>query len=244
MGCSLILRGIMAIAVELDLKSNPINIHNDENNQDKYIEHLEKTRALVREELLQRMKQRDTYSIEMTVVIGALGAIGIAISSDKRLEPILLLILIVTPFLALYFTKLIMYSYRVSQVLGDYMKNYIEPQFINIFQEYIQIAPINSVNNLENRSLWLLQSEWESYRDTRSDTMDRGVRKFFFLYSMLGIFFVDIGASFLYVHYKQANDVFYKLPLLCIIITLLVAYFFILKDELREFAKQLLQKIK
>jgi len=190
-----------------------------EEKKDPYIDHLENTRAQVREELLVRMKQRDTYSVEMIVILGGLVGLTYAIKDQAYNHIIIPLILIITPAMAIYFTKLIMYSYEVSIALGKYMKEVIEPEFAVKFYDNIQVIhkTEDKVSILDKLSLISQDSpkryyeekrkivgevsriEWETYRDT---AIYRGVRKQFFLYVMMAVYIFDIIFCIIGVHYS------------------------------------------
>lgn len=128
--------------------------------KDQQIEHLERSRAYVREELMLRMKQRDSYAIQMMIAFGGLIGLYYAFEHSSISIP---LVLIAAPLISIYFTKLIMYSYNVSNHLGRFMREKIEHRLAILtgFTEDVV--------------------EWEQYRKKHLAEITGGVRRWFFL---------------------------------------------------------------
>ena len=82
--------------------------------------HLEALRLDIRGEIKQRIEQRDRYSIQLTLAIGAI--FGVALSRDDFVR-----ILLAAPLVSLYFMSLIQYSYRIHSVLARYLRDVVEP---------------------------------------------------------------------------------------------------------------------
>jgi hypothetical protein len=85
--------------------------------------HLEALRQDVRAEMLQRIAQRDRYSVQLTLALGAIVGIGFSSPSDSIVS-----VLIAAPLVSIYFTTLILYSYRVHRVLAQYLLDEVEPK--------------------------------------------------------------------------------------------------------------------
>jgi hypothetical protein len=75
---------------------------------------LQALRADARDEIKRRIDQRDRYSNQLTIALGALFAVALA-------EPGLDKILLAAPLISIYFTVLILYSYRMHSVLAGYV---------------------------------------------------------------------------------------------------------------------------
>ncbi|UCB43251.1 MAG: hypothetical protein JSV77_00975 [Dehalococcoidales bacterium] len=85
------------------------------------IAHLERIRQDARDEIKRRIEQRDKYSIQLSIALGAIVAVAFS-SSDLRM------VLIAAPLVSIYFTILILYSYRIHTALTDYLRKKIEPE--------------------------------------------------------------------------------------------------------------------
>lgn len=96
------------------------------------IKHLESVRADVRNEIKQRIKQRDQFSVQLTVSLGALVGIAATASTTSNTQSTLISftyrVLLAAPLFSIYFTTLILYSYRVHKVLASYLRSEIEPK--------------------------------------------------------------------------------------------------------------------
>lgn len=85
------------------------------------LSHLETLRADVRDEIKRRIEQRDKYSIQLTVSLAAILAVAFS-------KPDLARVLVAAPLLSIYFTVLILYSYRIHHVLVRYLRDVLEPE--------------------------------------------------------------------------------------------------------------------
>jgi len=137
------------------------------------IEHLERLREEARDEIKRRIEQRDKYSIQLTIALGAV--VGVAFS-DLRFERVL----IVPPLISIYFTVLILYSYRIHAILALYLSSTIEPQLARLCDTKLD---------------W----EWENFYTAHAVP---GIRRGFFL---LALWVVSI-ASLAYLWTTQCGD--------------------------------------
>lgn len=85
------------------------------------VAHLEGLRADVRDEIKRRIEQRDKYSIQLTVALAAILAVAFS-------KPELSRVLVAAPLVSIYFTVLILYSYRIHRVLTRYLRDVLEPE--------------------------------------------------------------------------------------------------------------------
>ena len=84
------------------------------------LSHLETLRADARDEIKRRIEQRDKFSIQLTVSLGAIVAVSF---SRRELGGVI----IAAPLVSIYFTVLILYSYRIHGVLASYLRHGLEP---------------------------------------------------------------------------------------------------------------------
>lgn len=84
------------------------------------IQHLEELRKDVRDEIKQRIAQRDKYSIQLTISLASIVAVSFSHVGLGK-------VLIVAPLVSIYFTALIQFSYSVHKVLAYYLRKGIEP---------------------------------------------------------------------------------------------------------------------
>ncbi len=87
--------------------------------------HLETLRADVRDEIKRRIEQRDKFSIQLTISLGAILAIAFS-------KPELSRVLVSAPLVSIYFTVLILYSYRIHAVLTLYLREKLEPELASV----------------------------------------------------------------------------------------------------------------
>jgi len=85
------------------------------------IAHLETIRQDVRDEIKRRIEQRDKYSIQLSIALGAIVAVAFSTTGLR-------MVLIAAPLVSIYFTVLILYSYRIHSVLAGYLRERIEPE--------------------------------------------------------------------------------------------------------------------
>jgi len=133
------------------------------------VAHLEILRADARDEIKRRIEQRDKYSIQLTV---ALSVIVGAAFSEKGLQRVL----IAAPLVSVYFSVLILYSYRVHAVLAKYLREVVEPELAQIC-------------GTERR--W----EWEHYYSVEYRP---GIRRRFFLTALWVVSTVSMAYLFMY----------------------------------------------
>ncbi len=89
-------------------------------NDEYIITHLENLKSDARDEIKQRIKQRDEYSVQLIVALGVI--IGLAFANTNFRFLVLL-----APPISAYFTVLIMYSYQIHESLTKYIREIIEP---------------------------------------------------------------------------------------------------------------------
>jgi len=141
--------------------------------EDKAIEHLERIRQDIRDEIKRRIEQRDKYSIQLTIALGAIIAISLPPDGFKGA-------LIAAPLVSIYFTMLILYSYRIHRILSSYLRNEIEPELARL----CGVSP---------------QKEWEIYYESKAVP---GLRKNFF---MLALWVVCV-LSLTYLWFTQRDQ--------------------------------------
>ncbi len=128
------------------------------------IKHLESLRSDAREEIVKRIEQRDKYSVQLTIALTAI--VGIAFS-----RPELTMVLIAAPLSAVYFTVLILYSYRIHGIRAMYIKTQIEPQ----------LADLTGLT---------AETEWEIFYASR---LVPGIRRRFFILALWIVLFVTLA---------------------------------------------------
>ena len=125
---------------------------------------LNKIRSDVRDEIKRRIDQRDKYSVQLTIILSAI--VGVAFSAKGR-EGVLL----AAPIASIYFTALILYSYRIHDLLARYLRQVIEPRLANLANVPMEI-------------------EWEQYY--RGQDMP-GIRRRFFLVALWGVTILSLA---------------------------------------------------
>lgn len=125
--------------------------------EDRAIAHFEKIRQDSRDEVKRRIEQRDKYSIQLSLALAAVVAVSFS-------NPDLRAVLIAAPLVSIYYTVLILYSYRVHHVLAKYLREEIEPALA-----YLYGTP--------------LDKEWETYYAKQKHVVP-GIRRQFFLYAL------------------------------------------------------------
>lgn len=95
------------------------------------ITHLEAIRRDLRDEIKQRIRQRDQYVIQLTLAIGAILAISftpvpISSASWATIGPISRKGVLLVPMISIYYTILILYSYRVHTQIAGYLHDKLE----------------------------------------------------------------------------------------------------------------------
>lgn len=132
--------------------------------QDKAIARLEGLRQDARDEIKRRIEQRDRYSVQLTLALGALAVLAFS-------KPELKMVLIAAPLLSIFFTVLVLYSYRIHNVLTRYLRDKIEPELARLCG-----TPV--------------ETEWETfYKKQRVP----GIRRRFFLISLWVVSILSLG---------------------------------------------------
>lgn len=123
--------------------------------EEKALAHFETLRQDIRDETKRRIEQRDKYSIQLSIALGALVAVSFSWTNLR-------MVLIAAPLVSIYFTVLILYSYRVHDVLAKYLRKEIEPELARL----CGTPP---------------EKEWETYYKTQEVV---GIRRWFFLVAL------------------------------------------------------------
>lgn len=127
------------------------------------IDHLEKLRQDIRDEIKRRIEQRDKYSIQLSIALGAIVAVAFSATGFRK-------VLIAAPLVSVYFTVLILYSYRIHKVATAYLRDVIEPE---LAQRYGISHDI----------------EWETYYNKKEVP---GIRRSFFIVSLWVVTFFSL----------------------------------------------------
>jgi len=138
---------------------------------DPKLRHIEAIREDVRDEVKRRIQQRDQYSMQLTVALGAIAVGAYSTNGTTRL-------FILAPLVTIYFTALILYSYRIHHMLANYLRDVIEPKF-------------------EDLTGFPKAAEWETWyqnQGTRS-----GVRRWFFVAEMCCV----TGITMVFLWHKE-----------------------------------------
>lgn len=142
------------------------------------IQHVERLKQDARDEIKRRIEQRDKYSIQLTVVLSAIVAVSF---SDPGLNQVL----IAAPLAAIYFTVLILYSYRIHSLLSRYLRDEIEPL----------LAELTGLQR---------DIEWEGYYREHAIP---GIRRSFFLAAL----WVVTVASLAFLALTESDDPTFRL---------------------------------
>lgn len=87
---------------------------------DKKISHYEKVREDIRGEIKLRIRMRGRFATYMVTLLALLCAVAFADDGYRQ-------VLLVAPFLSVFFTTQILYSYRKHETLARYLRDVIEP---------------------------------------------------------------------------------------------------------------------
>jgi hypothetical protein len=140
--------------------------------------HIEALRSDVREEIRKRIEQRDRYSMQMIVALGAIIAIAFSRPEMNR-------VLIVAPLVTIYFTILILYSYHLHRLLAKYLREEIEPRLSKLCGTPLEI-------------------EWEAYYRKHAVP---GIRQSFFLW-VTWIVCVFVSSYLIVSEWENATVIF------------------------------------
>ena len=130
------------------------------------IEHLERIKEDVRDEIKRRIRQRDNYSIQQVVILGIVAAAIFSKEIPFQDEFVLFV-----PVIPIYFTVLILFSYRIHRIISTYLRCEIEPKLA----EYCGTDQKN---------------EFEIYY---KDMAVPGIRKKFFFILMVSVIFISMS---------------------------------------------------
>jgi D,D-heptose 1,7-bisphosphate phosphatase len=126
----------------------------------KQIKHFESLREDIRDEIKRRIEQRDKYSLQFVIALATIAALfsfsntgGIGIDFRK--------VIVIAPGVSIYFSVLILYSYRIHYILTKYLSVKIEPK----------LATLHELSR---------DYEWENFYRSLSIP---GIRKNFFLFT-------------------------------------------------------------
>ncbi len=166
----------------------------DSQKTERSLQHFQSLRQDIREEMKYRIQQRDTYSIQMTLALGTLvGVAATSVATQTQSTSVASIVnlayraIIAAPLIAIYYTTLILYSYRVHRLLSKYLREVIEPE----------LARLSNVS---------IDVEWENWYTKNAVP---GIRKSFFLSSLWLITIL----SPLYVAFSEQWQGTFLLPL-------------------------------
>jgi hypothetical protein len=137
------------------------------------LSHLDALRGDVRDEIKRRIQQRDQYSMQLTVALGAIAVGAFSTNGTHRL-------FLVAPLVAIYFTALILYSYRIHDLLARYLRDELEPE----------LASESGISPAKEWETWYVKS---GHRP--------GVRRWFFVLEM----WLVTALSLSFVWYKESR---------------------------------------
>jgi len=158
--------------------------------EEKAISHLQAIKLDTRNEIKDRIKQRDQYSIQLTISLGLIIAVSFPPNGFTRA-------LMAAPLVSIYFTVLILYSYRVHKLLAQYLRDEIEPELSRL----CGTLPVK---------------EWETYYSAHTVP---GIRRNFFILAL----WVTSAISLLYLWLTQNADTSFKIVLLVATIVYIAA---------------------
>jgi len=149
--------------------------------EEKAVVHLEAILQYKRDEIKRRIKQRDKYSIQLTIALGAIVAVSFPPTAFSKA-------LIAAPLVSIYFTVLILYSYRIHRLLALYLREKIEPELARLCGTSPAI-------------------EWETYY---VDHAVPGIRRSFFL----GALWVTCVVSLAYLWMAESGQTEFRIVLI------------------------------
>lgn len=144
------------------------------------IAHLEKLRTDIRGEIKQRIKQRDRFSYQLVLALGALVAVSFSEYGTPK-------VLIAAPLVTIYYTALILYSYKIHSAAAGYLRTVLEPQ----------LAKLHGLST---------DVEWETYY---KQLFVPGIRHTFFLWML---WTVSVG-TLLYLWLTEREATAFKVAL-------------------------------
>jgi len=155
------------------------------------LKHLEDLRSDIRDEIKRRIEQRDKYSLQLTVTLGALVALAFAREGFERA-------LTAAPLISIYFVVLILYSYRVHHVLARYLREELEP----LISDEVKVP---------------LDVEWEYYYYQKRIP---GIRRWFFMLTMWVVTGASMAYLFLCKPVEGLSWVALLYVVVCIVVTI------------------------
>lgn len=155
------------------------------------IAHLEVIRQDIRDEIKRRIEQRDKFSIQLTFSLGAIVAVSFSTTGFGK-------VLIAAPLVSIYFTMLIIYSYRLHDLLAAYLREEIEPKLARLCGTSLEI-------------------EWETYYKDKKHEKP-GMRRAFFLFAL---WVVCIG-SLVYLWLAERDQPGFKVVLIVVTVIYIV----------------------
>ncbi len=167
------------------------------NNSEK-IQHLENIRNDVRDEIKNRITQRDKYSIQQLISLGVIT--GVAFS-----RPELIYVLFIAPAVSLYYTMLLIYSYKIHDFSTKYLREVLEP-------ELADLCDLNQKIELQNY-----------YRNNKSKP---GIRREFFIATM----WIVVTSTLFYLWYIYYLDQSFVIVLFVLSIVFVTAAVFLTRD--------------
>jgi hypothetical protein len=180
-------------------------------NKELTLQHVQHLHEDIRQEIKQRIQQRDAYSIQMTLALATIVSVTAAATAPVQkandatsIVSFAYRALIAAPLVSIYYTTLILYSYRVHHLLSRYIKDVIEPE----------LARLSGVS---------LDIEWESWYNRHALP---GIRKSFFL----GSLWILCIISPLYIAFSERWQGGFMVPLGIIATIYLVVTIWITKN--------------
>ncbi len=157
----------------------------------------------IRGEIKTRIQQRDAYSIQLIVGLGVIFGAAFAQHGLER-------VLVAAPLLAMYFAMLILYSYRIHDVLVRYLRDEVEP-FIAKVVTATTVATDESAR-------WTEHLEWENWYASKGRLRPGLRRRFFYWVAWL----TTVGAL-AYLWVIERTDVTFQVVLAITTIAYLIA---------------------
>ena len=193
----------------MKLSARKENINNE-------IEHLDNVRQDLRDELKMRITQRDNFAIQYIIVIGgsSLGAVNYTY-----------FIFLLLPFISIYFTIQILYSYHIHDMICYFLRERIEKRISELTKGCIL-------------------NEWENFTSNNrkiSSHTALGIRRNFFVYCMWFVTIITYLLFFtIYLIPNNNFDLFIMLIFggsLFIYVTLniYITYKFVFQSKKRKF---------
>ena len=153
--------------------------------EERAIAHFEAILHDKRDEIKRRIEQRDKYSIQLTIALTAIVAVAF---STTNFTTNFGKVLIAAPLVSIYFTVLILYSYKVQRILAEYLRCKIEPELAHLCGTSPDL-------------------EWETYYQRHAVP---GIRESFFKWAL----WVVCVASLIYLWIVESEHYGFKIALI------------------------------